>query len=261
MHTLSQQIPVTFADFTNPGKIPQWARAYKASRATVAELCKEPSLPNVSVIRSTRPKRIIKEHALFIDFCNILIHNADASSRLVLGFKDAEPDELFELAPLLGEIPGLTGRIDLAQHASELQGALIEALTKVMAARSEQDPLGKIRAIAVASRSLRSASGRLDARKIAEAFGLSLTSLANQIGLTKQRISKTPDSEAVQPLLRPYERIARLRTILSEAAFKAWLNTPNEHLEDGDAPIDYLKAGAQDPIAYFAENMLTGTPT
>jgi hypothetical protein len=139
-----------------------------------------------------------------------------------------------------------------------LYSTLLETYTKLLATRIAKDPLGDVRSVIKAGRTLRVASGRLDAGKVAEVFGISLAELARQIGESKQRICKTPDSEALQSLLRPYERIARLRTVLPDADFKAWLNTPNEHLEDKDAPIAYLKAGAQEPLADFAENMLTG---
>jgi len=260
MSITTEQIPVTFAGFKDKGTVPRWASAFDVHRSTVAELCKKATLPYVSVIQSTRPKRVIEDEALFTTLCKVLISTSDASARIILGFNKAKPEEIYELAPLLGRIPGLTGRIELVRQTSDLHDALIEAWTKVLATRSQSDPLSDIKSVSKVSRSLRADSGRLDAKKVADAFGLSLTELARQMKLTKQRVSKTPDSEALQTLLRPYERIARLRTVLSDKDFKIWLHTPNEHLENEEAPIDYLKDGASKPLASFAENMLTGSP-
>lgn len=261
MNSASLQIPVTFAGLDQLGTVPRWAHDLPASRSTVADLCREPELPELSVIQSTRPQRVLEAEGIFTTFCETLVRASKASARLVLGFQKAEPAELLALAPLLGRVPGLAGRIELARKTTDLQDAFWEAFTKVLATRREPDPLADIRSLAAATRDLRAASGRLDARRVATTFGLSLTELARQIACSKQRVSKTPDGEALQPLLRPYERIARLRAALPAADFKAWLHTPNDHLEDRDAPIDYLKAGASRPLADFAENMLTGAPS
>lgn len=260
MNTASAPIPVTFAGLDHLGTVPRWAHDLPASRSTVTALCQEPKLPELSIIQSTRPGRVLEAAGLFITFCETLVRASNASARLVLGFQRADRDEIIALAPLLARVPGLAGRIEFAPRTSDLQDAYLEAFTKVLATRREQDPLAGIRSIAETTRDLRSGSGRLDARKIAATFGLPLTELARQIDCSKQRVSKTPDGEALQALLRPYERIARLRAALAEADFKAWLHTPNEHLENRDAPIDYLKAGASQPLADFAENMLTGAP-
>lgn len=182
--------------------------------------------------------------------------------RLVLAFNNANNEDVLGLAPIIARFPGLFARIELARGKRELEDALLEAMTKALAGRQEHDPLAEVASVAKVDRRLRAASGRIDAKKVADAFGFPLAELGRQIGMpSRQRLSKTPDAEALQPALQPYERIARLRTVLPDADFRAWLNTPNELLEDEDAPIDYLKAGAQKPLAAVAHNMLTGATT
>jgi len=261
MKIFESQIPITFAGVDRTGTVPAWAQGLGATRATVADLCERNELQGVAVVQSSRPGKFLDSIDVVSKLFEFLLHAPDLSSRLVLGFRRAESQEIMDLAPTLARYSGLSGRVELARRPEDLENTLIEAITKVLATRREKDPLGDVQSVIKAGRTLRADSGRLDAGKIADTFGLPLAELARQIGQSKQRISKTPDSEALQPLLRPYERIARLRTVLADKDFKAWLNTSNEHLEDGDAPMDYLKAGAQESLAHFAENMLTGAST
>lgn len=261
MSVTINEIPVTFAGINRPGTVPNWARAFRATRSTLADLCEASELPGVAVLQSGRPRRVIEESDHLSKLFESYSNTTNLYSRLILGFKQSETEEFLELAPILGKYPGLPGRIELVRQSDDLHDAFLEALTKVLASRSETDPLSNVPSVAKVDRSLRADGGRIDAEKVAAAFGISMAELARQIDVSRQRLCKTPDAEALQALLRPYERIARLRTIFDDAEFKAWLNTPNELLEDEDAPIDYLKAGAQQPLAAFAQNMLTGSST
>lgn len=261
MSVMDKEIPVAFAGVDRLGTVPAWARRFDATRSTVSELGAAAKLPGLAVVQSSGPQKILAE----ADHLSKLFENfsleANVASRLVFGFRKSEPEEFLELAPLLAQYPGLSGRVDLARQTADWRDTFLEAMTKVIATLEEKDPLVDVPAIAETSESLRAESGRLDANRVAGAFGVSVADLARQIGRTRQSVSKTPDAETLQPLLRPYERIARLRAVLEEAPFKAWLNTPNEHLEEEASPLDYIRAGAQGPLASFAENMLTGAPS
>jgi len=261
MSATTEKIPVTFAGVDRPGTVPAWAREFHPTRSTLSQLCAASVLPGISVVQSSKPKNITDALDKFSKLFSCVSNAADPSVRLVLGFNNAESKDVLGLAPIIARFPGLFARIELARGKRELEHALLEAMTKALAGSQEHDPLAEVSSIAKVDRSLRGPSGRIDAKKVADAFGFTPAELGRQIGVTRQRLSKTPDAEALQPLLRPYERIARLRTIFSDADFKAWLNTPNEHLEDGDPPIAYLKEGAQEPLAAFTENMLTGAPS
>jgi hypothetical protein len=122
------------------------------------------------------------------------------------------------------------------------------------------DPLGRIKSVIAATADLRAPSGRLSARRVAEAFGLTLAQLAAAIGKARQTVWKTDDAEALQPRLFPFERTARLRTVLSKSDFRSWLNMPNEQLDDR-TPIDLVRRGQADVVADLAEDMLSGSPT
>jgi len=261
MNAMTKEIPVTFTGVDRAGIVPAWARRSEERRSTVSELCRTSTPNGIAILQSSGPRKIIEHNKQISKLFEIYSLKTDFSSRLILGFNKADKDEVLSLAPLLGRYPGLVGRLDLARRADALQDTLLEAIIKILASRAGRDPLADVASVAKVDRSLRATSGRLDARKIASAFGFTPAEIGRQIGVSRQRISKTADGEAIQPLLRPYERIARLRTVLNDADFKAWLHTPNAHLEDEDAPIDYLKAGAREPLASFAENMLTGAST
>lgn len=261
MSATATEIPVTFAGVDRPGTVPVWARRYAATRSTLAELCAAPELTGIAVVQSSAPGKFMESASLISKFLETVALTSSLSTRLILGFKRAEAEEFLDLAPLLARFPGLAGRVELVRQTRDLHDALLEAITKVLATRAEHDPFAEIPSVAKLGQRLRAPSGRLDASKIAETFGISTAELARQIGTTRQRVAKTPDAEALQSALRPYERIARLRTVLTDAEFKAWLHTPNDQLEDNETPIDYLKAGARKPLASVAENMLAGAPS
>jgi hypothetical protein len=124
---------------------------------------------------------------------------------------------------------------------------------------ARRDPLGRLKSTIAATADLRAESGRLSARRIAEAFGLTLAQLAAAIGKARQTVWKTADAEALQRRLFAFERIARLRTVLSESDFRSWLNMPNEQL-GVRTPIELIRSGKADTVADLAEDMLTGNP-
>ncbi len=121
-------------------------------------------------------------------------------------------------------------------------------------------PIDHVREIVEASNDLREENGNLSAKKIADLFGLSLGDVARWLGGTRQALSKTPDADSLQDALGYFERIARLRTILTDAAaFRKWLRIPNPAL-DGKRPIDFLKKKLWQELADFVDDTLTGSP-
>jgi hypothetical protein len=124
---------------------------------------------------------------------------------------------------------------------------------------AHSDPLKRLKSTIAATADLRAASGRLSARKVADAFGMTLAQLAAAIGKARQTVWKTDDAEALQSRLFAFERTARLRTVLSESDFRSWLNMPNEQFDDR-TPIELIRNGKADTVADLAEDMLTGNP-
>ena len=150
----------------------------------------------------------------------------------------------------------------MAYGNKDLQGSLVKALAKyqVESEETKNDALSQAREVIAATRPLLTESGRLSAKAVASVFGIPWTRFAKQIGSTKQAVDKTPDSAALQPALRPYERVARLRAVLKDADFRAWLNRANVHL-DNRTPLELIESERVEIVADFVENMLTGTPS
>lgn len=109
---------------------------------------------------------------------------------------------------------------------------------------------------------LRSDAGRIDARKVAEMFDLSVPELARIIGAGEQAIYKTPDSRSIQAKLVNFERIAwgLLKLTGSVKGLRIWLNAANPEL-DNEYPLDYIKEGHIEDVAAMVEDALVGHPS
>jgi hypothetical protein len=80
------------------------------------------------------------------------------------------------------------------------------------------------------------------------------------MGKHRATVGKTPAGSALQLLLRPYERILRLRALMPVKDFVAWLEAPNQHL-DGHTPRELIDQGRANVVAGLVEDALTGQPT
>ena len=117
--------------------------------------------------------------------------------------------------------------------------------------------------IAEATDFLRStATGRLDARKVADLYGECLERFSDALGVSLTEISQTPDSENYQGFLAYFEAAARIIPLLeSKDMFAMWAKTPNKELK-GETPLDLLFAGparAQE-LVETVEDVLVGQP-
>jgi len=122
---------------------------------------------------------------------------------------------------------------------------------------SRSDVLGTLPGVVAATRGLRSESGRLDADKIADLFGMRRVELARLAGVTAEAIRQTPDSPKLQPTLGLLERCARLLVLNPDKAnFRAWLNTQNSELDD-QTPLEAIRAGKTEMVADLVEDVLT----
>ena len=104
-------------------------------------------------------------------------------------------------------------------------------------------------------------SGRLDAKLVAGAFGMSLSDLCRSIGKNLQTVHQTPDSAKLHKSLAPFERIASalLKISGSPKGLKVWLNAPNDAFPD-ELPIDIVKQGHIELLADLLEDVLLGHP-
>ncbi|GAA5512374.1 hypothetical protein Dcar01_01088 [Deinococcus carri] len=105
-------------------------------------------------------------------------------------------------------------------------------------------------------------NGKLDAQRVAAAFGMTLRELAQTLNRDASGLSKHPTSDSLQAPLHDLETIGlQLRDVFGELSVgRMWLRAPNPVL-GGRAPITYLLE--QQPIAVRRLLLLaeTGMPT
>lgn len=104
-------------------------------------------------------------------------------------------------------------------------------------------------------------TGRLDAKRIAATYGVSLSVLARGLKITQSALSKRPTAAAAQVGLRELEFAwATLLDILgTDERVRAWLNAKSRHLKDR-APIDLLTGGSAETLANYIRSVITGEP-
>ncbi len=109
-------------------------------------------------------------------------------------------------------------------------------------------------------------SGRLDARKISDLLGISLSHLAKLCGVTRQALNQTPTSSGIQDKLQPLEEVAHALLWCGgdEGKFRAWLNRPNRDFPEiegkAPSPVDLILRGHAAIVARKVENLRTGHP-
>jgi len=241
---------------------PEWAKGYKTRVVRRSWLGRLRSWPLLTIVRAGRPDELLA-HTDFIQFLARKQQTAGDAAILLLEFVKSRQPPIELYAQVLARFHS-AGNVELAFGSEHAANALIEALSKIRARMLElgtplQDPLSHARRIVTATADLRSKSGRLSAERVAEAFGLSVAKLADIMGEARQTVSKSPDAEARQTALYPFERVARLRAVLSADEFRKWLRMPNDEL-DGTAPIEWLRQGRVGEVADLVEDMLTGAP-
>jgi hypothetical protein len=109
--------------------------------------------------------------------------------------------------------------------------------------------------------SLHSGSGRLDIKKVADLFDLSVSDLARQIAVDAKTALKTPDSITVHRALIPYEQVASgFKAMGGDVhGFRIWLNSPNSAL-GGKSPNEVLAEGKAKELAGVVQGALLGQP-
>lgn len=104
-------------------------------------------------------------------------------------------------------------------------------------------------------------TGRLDAGRVADAYGVSLSALARGLKITQSALSKRPTAAAAQVGLRELEFVwATLLDVLgTDERVRAWLNAKSRHLGDR-APIDLLVRGSAEALGNYVRSVITGEP-
>jgi len=226
-------------------------------------------LPELTIVSATRIDTLLS-HKAFLRALSDRLTNTPEPSKIVFLFglklglsEQASEQKLIELFKYFSRPVDL----EIAQGLQAGADAITEVFAKIITARYqgkqktvERDELGKIKRVIEATADLRTSSGKLSANSVAGTFGLSVAELATVLGRNRQAVSKTPDADSLQALLRPFERVARLRVTLSNSAFRKWLHLANDQLGKR-TPLELIRAGKVKVIAEFVEDMLTGSPT
>ena len=105
------------------------------------------------------------------------------------------------------------------------------------------------------------ATGRLDAKQIAETYAISVSALAKALNLTQSALSKLPTAPAAQGGLRELEFAwATLVDLLgNEEKARAWLNSKRLDL-NGRPPINLLIHGSAEALANYVRSVVAGEP-
>jgi len=253
---------------TGPGakaRVPPWIRGrFSPKVATARQIRRLPRLPQLTVVRASEPESVLAESG-FLSLLADRLHDTPVPAKVLFVFdtsrRRTDPRTLLRVLKYFDRAEA----VEFARGAEQATLALDSALAKIWADLPDQapaqaaDPLGRLKRVIAATADLRSESGRLSARRVAEAMGLPISQLAAAIGKSRQTLWKTDDAEALQKPLRPFERIARLRAVLSDRDFRSWLNMANDQL-DGRTPIDVIRGGQVSVVADLAEDMLSGSP-
>ncbi len=270
METATLKLPETILTGPSAGlKIPAWIKALGPTVARPRDLEKLDRLPELTLVWAGKIQHLLSRRGFLAKLSRRLARTPEPA-RVVFLFEPAsklkrEPIGAEALLRLFNYFDR-PADLEIAVGAEAAQNAISEAIAKIVAAKSleeqaraESDPLAKIKEVIAATKGLRAASGKLAADRVAAQFGLSVSELADLLGKTRQAVSKTPDSDALQPLLRPFERIARLRAVFTEEEFRNWLHLANEELGKRSA-AELIRAGEVGLVAELAEDMLTGQP-
>lgn len=255
---------------TGEAAIPGPLRRFSPSVAKASEIRELRRLPELTVVSASRIDTLLS-HKAFLRALSDRLTNTPEPSKIVFLF-EAKLRQVSERASeqkLIELFKYFTRPFDLevAQGMQAGADAVREAFAKIITTRNlieqgtvEGDELGKVKRLIEATADLRTSSGRLSANRVAGAFGVSVAELAALLGRNRQAVSKTPDADSLQPLLRPFERIARLRVTLSNDAFRKWLHIANDQLGKR-TPLELIREGKVKVIAELVEDMLTGSPT
>lgn len=106
------------------------------------------------------------------------------------------------------------------------------------------------------------ATGRIDAKKVAEFLAVPLAQLAEALNANYPTVYKTPAAPNLQEGLRPIKRsmdlISRVTRTPDDA--RAWLNNPHPDI-GGRTPLAVILSGRADAVVTLLENALAGIPS
>jgi AraC-like DNA-binding protein len=104
-------------------------------------------------------------------------------------------------------------------------------------------------------------TGRLNAARVAQAYGVSLSALARALKVTQSALSKRPTASAAQLGLRELEFAwaALIDAVESPERVRAWLHARRPDLS-GKPPIILLLEGSAEAFANYVRSVIAGEP-
>jgi hypothetical protein len=251
---------------TGEAVIPAPLLRYNPTVAKAAQIKELLRLPDLTVVATERIDTLLSHKAFLRALADRMDRTPEPSKIVFLFTSKAKAGDARKLATLF-EYFARPGDLEVAPRVEAVEDAFREALAKMVAARKRttqalphQDALRKVKQVIDSTSDLRVSSGKLSANRVATVFGIPVAELATLIGRSRQAVSKTPDADSLQPLLRPFERVARLRAVLSGDEFRKWLHFANDQLGDR-TPLELTRDGKIGAIADLVEDLLTGSPT
>jgi hypothetical protein len=158
--------------------------------------------------------------------------------------------------------PGATETVELANTVPDAVARIIQRSQMVEPEAARRTfSLDAVPDIASFGDDLRDdVTGRLDAEKVKALFGVKMAAIADAADISRQALDQNPCSEKAQPVLKLFERIARLRAnpqFSDSADLRKWFRRPLPLFSNHSAE-DLFKAGKLDVVATKVDEMLTG---
>jgi hypothetical protein len=255
---------------TGETTIPAALRRYRPKLARASEIKGLRRLPELTVVWTNEIDALLSHRTFLRRLAERLTATPEPSKIVFLFQTKRRKASARDPAQKLIELFRYFSRpldLEVAHGIQAGEDAFDEAVAKIVATRQltpdrpeRADHLGELKKIIEATSDLRAKSGKLSASLVATVFGLSVAELAALVGRTRQTASKTPDADSLQPLLQPFERVARVRAVLSQGGFRKWLHLANDEL-DGLTPLEAIRQGKVAVVADLVEDSLTGNPS
>lgn len=105
------------------------------------------------------------------------------------------------------------------------------------------------------------ATGRVDARKVANYMGVPLARLAEALRLNYKAVHRNPSAEAAQAALKPVKRSLEILHgfFQKPETVRVWLNTPHPDL-DGHTALEMILVNNSNAVLRILENAAAGVP-
>jgi hypothetical protein len=245
---------------------PRLPKDWNVRNVTLKSLLKRHDMADITIVDMKTPEALSDSPELTRVLAE-RFEESPESNFVVLCFDCHEEMPLREKVELLKPFSH-PERIEISENINTLTHLVKNLMVKLLVLKERKSggkfpvpsPLDRVKGIVSASSDLRVENGNLSAEAIAKLYGISLNQLATWLGRTRQALNKTPDADSLQDELSYFERIARLRTALSNnVEFRKWLRMPHAEL-NGETPLRWIERKRWQALSDLVDDMLTGAP-